>query len=670
MHKSCFFLPCLWVLASNLPAQLPDSSKLAEVVVSAQRSATVWQQAARAIQVIDRSAIEAAPVRNVAELLEFALNVDVRQRGILGVQSDISIRGGSFDQTLILINGIKMTDPQTGHHQMNLPVELEQIERIEILLGGGSRIFGPNAFAGAINIITRKEAPSHLQVGLTGGAFGLREAKLNGSLQQKRWNHSLGGTHRASTGFQRNTDFSWNQLYAQSAASLGNHRLLLNAGWNQKAFGASTFYSGSFPNQFEATQTLLLSASDQWQASEKLRISSRLYYRQHQDRFELFRESEGFYIRTAANRFVLDRDTAPAWYNGHNYHLTRSAGAELDAQFRSRWGTTVLGLEYREEQVLSNVLGSAQLPQAVPNEPDFAQYTRQAGRGNVSTFLEHNAQFRRWTLSAGTLYNYNSAFGTAFFPGVDLGYRLSDPLRIYASVNRSLRFPTYTDLYYNRGGAVGSIDLQPESALHYELGTKLRTGRLQAQGTVFVRQGKNLIDWIRLNGSSQTQAANLTQVNLRGLELSAQFSTRFRELADQVRISYSYLQADTNSQNFESNYALDFLRHQFNLSLQQRLHRNTVLSWQVSWQDRLGGYFSPQQQQEIDFQPVFLVFGRLQQQLGPWRFFAEVSNLFDVPVMDIGNVPQPGRWWNAGLQYQLKGKTRTKEKKEGAVPNR
>jgi vitamin B12 transporter len=658
MHKSCFFLPCLWLLASKLPAQLPDSSNLSEVVVSAQRSTTVWQQAARSVQVLDRSAIEAAPVRNVAELLEFALNVDVRQRGILGVQSDISIRGGSFDQTLILINGIKMTDPQTGHHQMNLPVELEQIERIEILLGGGSRIFGPNAFAGAINIITRKDAPTQLQVGLTGGAFGLKEAKLNAALQRNRWNLSLGGTHRSSSGFQRNTDFFWNQLYAQGAASVGKHHLLLNAGWNQKAFGASTFYSGSFPNQFEATQTWLLSASDQWQLSDRLRITGRLYYRQHQDRFELFRESEGYYLRTAANRFVLDRDTAPAWYNGHNYHLTRSAGAELDAQFRSRWGTTVVGLEYREEQVLSNVLGSPlETPLSVPQEPDFARYTRQAGRGNVSTYLEHNAQFRRWTLSAGTLYNYNSAFGTAFFPGVDLGYRLSDPLRIYGSVNRSLRFPTYTDLYYNRGGAVGSIDLQPESALHYELGTKFRHGRLQTQAAFFHRQGSNLIDWIRLNGSSQTQAANLTQVNLSGLELSAQFSTRFRRLADQVRLGYSYLQADTSSQNFESNYALDFLRHQFNLSLRQRLHRHTQLSWQLSWQDRLGGYFDPKQQQEIAFQPVFLVFGRLQHQIGPWRFFAEVSNLFNVSVMDIGNVPQPGRWWNAGLLFQLKGRT-------------
>jgi iron complex outermembrane receptor protein len=351
---------------------------------------------------------------------------------------------------------------------------------------------------------------------------------------------------------------------------------------------------------------------------------------------------------------VLDRDTAPAWYNGHNYHLTRSAGAELDAQYRSRWGTTVIGLEYREEQVLSNVLGSAlESPIAVPQEPDFAFYTREAGRDNFSTFLEHSAVFRRWSLSAGTLWNANSAFGTAFFPGMDLGYRLSDPLRIYASVNRSLRFPTYTDLYYNRGGAIGSIDLQPESALHYELGTKYYRGRVQAQAAAFHRQGANLIDWIRLNGSAQTQAANLTKVNLSGLELSAQFRTRFRVLADQVRLSYSYLQADTSSQDFESNYALDFLRHQFNLSLQQRLHRNTLLSWQLSWQDRLGGYFDPKLRQERPFQPVFLVFGRLHQQLGPWRLFVEVSNVFDVPVMDIGNVPQPGRWWNAGVIYRF-----------------
>ena len=147
-----------------------DSSKVSmeynldEFEVSAQRAPVAFSQVARIVSVITREEIEAAPVQSIQELLEYALSVDVRQRGVHGVQADISVRGGSFDQTLILLNGINISDPQTGHHSLNLPVSIKNIQRIEILEGPAARIFGPNAFSGAINIITTSEGSSSIKL--------------------------------------------------------------------------------------------------------------------------------------------------------------------------------------------------------------------------------------------------------------------------------------------------------------------------------------------------------------------------------------------------------------------------------------------------------------------------------------------------------------------------
>ena len=137
--------------------------ELDEVVFTAGRTPIEAQQAARIVTVITKSEIERAPAQNLNDLLRYIAGVDIRQRGPLGAQADISIRGGTFDQTLILLNGGNITDPQTGHHNLDLPIDVESIERIEILQGPSAKSFGPNAFNGAINIITGNTKSNHIR---------------------------------------------------------------------------------------------------------------------------------------------------------------------------------------------------------------------------------------------------------------------------------------------------------------------------------------------------------------------------------------------------------------------------------------------------------------------------------------------------------------------------
>ncbi len=152
-HKLVIILLCI---ATSINAQNNvDTIKLKEVSIASNRISLPFSKTSRTITLITSEDIVKSSATNVADLLQNVAGIDVRRRGIDGMQSDLYIRGGNFDQTLVLIDGVKMDDAQTGHHSMNAILSLDNIERIEILKGPAARIYGQNAFTGAINIVTK-----------------------------------------------------------------------------------------------------------------------------------------------------------------------------------------------------------------------------------------------------------------------------------------------------------------------------------------------------------------------------------------------------------------------------------------------------------------------------------------------------------------------------------
>jgi len=655
MRKTLILLSLISTTTFAQTEMLFDTLRTA--VVSANRSQTGFEESARSVSVITQKDIQASSAQSLNELLEFAMSTDMRQRGVMGAQADLSIRGSGFDQCLVLINGIKMSDPQTGHHQMNLALELGDIERIEIIHGGASRIHGPNAFAGAINIITKNAENHRVQVGVTGGDYGYFQAFASATLAFKNHSHRISYTKRETDGYIPNSDLQYENIFWQSEIKIKRNAIQLMAGQNNKAFGAQNFYTSLFPDQYEATRTQFAAIQTKFEHGNAI-ITPRLYYRRHFDRFELFRETPDYYIRNSNNQFIRGNDTVPAWYTGHNYHRTDVRGAEINALYSSKFGKTSVGADYRHEQVLSNVLGKP-LDEAisVPNEHPSAEYTRKDWRENISLYVEHNFNIGKLFVSGGTLFNMNSAYGNNWFPGIDVSYKINKHIQPYASVNKSLRFPTFTDLYYNRGGAQGSIDLKPEESLNYELGTKMHSSWGIFHIAAFRREGKNLIDWIRYFGSNQTVAANVTTVNINGVESSLNFSPKEltqKELPlDRVQLSYTYMWSDTASTGFQSNYVLDFLQHKFDLNVSQKISEHIHVHWNITHQQRRGEFVNASTGTAQSFKPFTLVDFKIKHQRNGLGIFAEVANLFNVSYIDIGNIPQPGRWMRAGISYQL-----------------
>ena len=155
--NNAFLFICLLGFYLNIFSQNDSISvkKLDEIILNTSRIDIPFSENSRSIQIISSNEIKKRNPKNLIELLKQISGIDIRQRGINGQQADLYIRGGTFDQSLILIDGVKLDDPQTGHHSLNLLLPIEMIERVEIIKGPASRIYGQNAFTGAINLVTK-----------------------------------------------------------------------------------------------------------------------------------------------------------------------------------------------------------------------------------------------------------------------------------------------------------------------------------------------------------------------------------------------------------------------------------------------------------------------------------------------------------------------------------
>ncbi|MGE4586182.1 MAG: TonB-dependent receptor plug domain-containing protein [Mangrovibacterium sp.] len=615
---------------------------LEEIEVSTSRVPVTYSQVARMVSVIGQNQIETAPAATIQELLDNVPGVDIRQRGTHGVQADISVRGGSFDQTLILLNGINLTDPQTGHHNFNLPVSLKSIKRIEVLHGPAARVYGPNAFSGAVNLVTEPEKGAVFELDAGGGQHALRDATALLSLGTDRLKHFVSVNHTASHGYRENTDFDTYSLFYQAIWDTNAGKLDLQLGHGQKAFGANSFYTPEYPAQFEKTRTSF--ASLRMHTEGAIHFVPSLYWRRHHDRFELF------------------RGEAPDWYGGHNYHLTDVFGTGLNSWFSHSLGKTALGAEFRSETIWSNTLGE-EMDQSVDVPGESGQFfTRSHSRTSLSWFAEHTFYLERFTASAGFMVNRISDQNADwhFYPGVDLSYLLSDRLRLSGSLNRSMRMPTFTDLYYDGPTNQGNAGLKPEQSVSLEGGLRYADPFLKSRICVYRRWGKNLIDWVRTSEEAVWETQNLTRINALGLEFTAELDlwslTGKKILLRRLSVNYARTELEKTESAFFSYYALDQLKHKLVIRAEQPLFKNMSASLVCRFQDRHGSYERYEDNAytgQASYPSFWLTDIKLIYHTGGFRFWLSGSNLFDQNYVDLGNIEQPGRWISAGINWKF-----------------
>ena len=659
------------------------SIELNEVEVSSSLAKTNYAAATRQITVLTAKQIQELPVSNINELLDYLGSVDMRQRGPLDVQGDLGVRGGTFDQTLVLVNGVRMNNPQTGHHNMNLPVPLQMIDRIEVIQGGATNAHGIGAMTGVVNIVL-KSAPMKFNAGyaLTTGEHGLLNSSFYLGKKIGKWGVQLGQQSQKTAGYIPNTDFESSKLFVnlEREFKLGKEKGHISIFYaeNQKAFGAQNYYSTTFPDQFEATSTRIFGLK----LDESIGLNTDFRFNMNlvtgTDRFELYRETAGLggfdasnvaYDKLSSGRYYrsADGDTAASWYSGPNFHQTLVFNQNIVATHR--WSVahqSSLGYNLRYDEIYSNVLGGDFGD--VYLVPGWDGYTMDKGASTTdfSFFVEHKYTRERVQVTAGAMLNYHdvpTGDSSYFFaPSLDVLYRLTKDASLYATANRSMRYPTYTDLYYNRGGAQGSLDLSPESAWNYEWGYKQKSGQVYSSAALFHRRSKDLIDWVSYAGDPIAYASNITSLALTGIEGGMQYNaTKRKALLRNAVVQAAFMSGVTPEVDFSSLYALDYLQAKINARATQRLGLGFFLNYSITLQDRVGTYRSVGGEEVnydpfalLDFKLYYAPAGGIFKRQFPFQAFVNINNALDAAYYDRGNVIQPGRWVSTGLEFRFR----------------
>ena len=594
-----------------------DSTRsLNEVVIRENRIQLPFEAQNRNIQIIDREKIKAFSGKSVDELLSYVSGIDVRRRGPNGVQSDISIDGGTFDQTLVLINGIKMSDPQTGHHLMNLPISPNAIDHIEILRGSAARVYGINTLTGAINIVTVNPKETDFAVNINSGSsfkndvtndktyasLGV-DARLN--IVEGKNSHLFSAGSNKGSGYRYNTAYENLRAFYQGRFNVAKEdQIDFTAGFIENDFGANAYYAAPGDKESEENvKTALASVAYKTRIGQRWLFIPRVSYRFNKDDYR--------YIKTEFSR-------------ARNIHRTHVLNAELNNTIETGIGAFGLGLETRLEKIRSTNLSRHE-------------------RSNFGFFAEYKFdRVENLLVTVGNYGNYNSDFGWQMFPGLDAGYNFYKNWKAYVNFGTGQRLPTYTDLYYKGPTNIGNDQLKPETSVYGEAGLKYNSESISFNASYFNRQTDNFIDWVRATVNDPWQPQNFSQIHTQGYTFALNYRTKAKPQTARLNAGVSYTYLDPEIKNPEnrpmiSRYAVESLRHQLGATATVDFQKLSLTA---------GAKYNTR----INYKDYTLVDARLAYSINKsFKIYADVSNLLDVDYIEASAVPMPGSWYTFGI---------------------
>lgn len=621
--------------------QKPDKT-LNEIVVSGSLVPVAFEESANKVSIITRQDIENAKVQSINDLLKLCAGVDVRQRGAFGVQTDIGIGGGTFDQVSILINGISINNPQTGHLSADFPVAIQDIERIEVYDGASARAFGSQALNGAINIITKCENNNQTGIQLQGGSYGTAGGGAYVNLNSQNYSNRLSGDYLRSDGATHNSDFQKIRAFYQGNYKVEDLSLQWQTGYNYQRYGANTFYSAKYPNQWERNNRVLASVKALTNRG-KIHFQPILSWVRSYDHFQLIRGT----------------------HTAENFHRNDVFTSGLNAYTSWALGRTAIGGEIRYEGILSTNLGkpldSAQYVKVEGH--DSIYYNHRENRTNIDFFLEHVAIIGNFTFSGGVMANRNTDVNERFslYPGVDLSYHPLSGLKIFASWNKSMRLPTFTDLFYKSPTQQGNIGLKPEKTSTFKVGMDYQNRWFSTSIQGIYRCGTDMIDWVMYSAddifhSAQFKLDNYELLSQTNIALSQLLDGKFLLESFNVAYTYNYQRRHDDMVIYKSNYALEYLRHKLTISLNHHIYDALSASWYFSWQKRMGGYLSTDSQGNSivnHYVPYGLLNLKINWKKPRYDIYLSLENLTNHTYYDFGSIPQPGFTFLVGASFKL-----------------
>lgn len=588
-------------------ASSEETRQLDKIVVTPSRI-QFQSDTGRSVTELDSETIGMSGYEAIQDIIGNLGGIDIRRRGPEGVQSDVNIRGATFEQNTVLIDGIKINDPQTGHYTMDIPLTIFDTERVEILKGPASSLYGANSFGGVINIITKHPEDKKFIINAVGGQRDYFSGGASLSYPVGPIKNRFSMDWNRARPYIPNTEFNIINLSDSASidTDLGVYDFLF--GYALKDFGADSFYSNLYPREEESTDTRFFELGGKIERGN-LSIEPKLFLRRHYD------------------KFCLDKDRA-GWQT--NYHTNFTYGADLGFVVSNPFLDVAYGFELSEDDIYSTNL----------------QKHHRGKTGLYAEILPHI--YDKLYLNAGIRQDTFSDFGIEYSPSVNLRYALSEHLSARSSVGRSYRVPTFTDLYYMDAANIGNDNLKPENSWTYEAGLDYKSGLLNCSAGYFNRNSEDTIDWTRTSAANPWRAYNIGSVETNGAEASFEMMPQkiYKSFpARKIFVNYTALDL-FNKHDYLSKYALDYLKEQISGGVEFSLFGITN-SWVLNYKKRVGDTSSSV---VVDTKIVKEIFRKKNM---IFEAFLEITNLFDTDYSEQSGIPMPGRWLKSGGRIEF-----------------
>jgi len=566
--------------------------------ITASRVSSSLAAETRDLDILTREEISRLPVHSVPELLQYMGGIDMQQRSVSGIQADFSLRGSSFEQVLILLNGVRLNDAQTGHHNADIPLNIEDIDRIEILHGHASSIYGPDGYGGVINVITRASNCNQSSIQLGTGSFGTIQSGFSQALKLGTLGTHWTIKHSRSDGYRPVTDYKTTSLSHVSQWNTIHHVMKLTAGAAVKDYGANDFYA-DFPSR-ENTESLLGILYYEYKPQRNLNYTARLHIRRHED------------------DFILDIQNPDDF---RNHHTSRTLGAEGALMFHLiRDLECAIGIEYLIESLKSTNLGDR----------------KQQRIGFYSEMVK--PVFKRGVINAGIRIDDHDSWELQVSPSLNVGIQILNNFQWRAAVGRIFRAPTFTERYYHSPANLGNPDLRPEHGWNIETGLDFQYAGFIIGTTLFQRNEKDRIDWIADQFGDPWQSVNIGKLKTTGISVNI-----LKNLSGLMswEMDYATLNQIQPAQDYLSKYQSRLLRHHVNGRLYIQGPWNSTQTWNLIWKER---------QKDTAYWRLDVKWSCIYKYM---QFHIDGMNLLDTQYQEIVDVPMPGRHFMVGVKTDI-----------------
>lgn len=524
-----FVAATLWGFAlAGAAGAWEEDRELETIVITATRTPMRLGQATSSVTVIEREELEARQAQSVLDVLRSVPGVDVVQSGSRGNTTTVFLRGAESDHTLVLIDGVEVNSVTLSAFDFaNLTVD--NVERIEVMRGGGGTLYGSQAIGGVINIITRRGegAPTGAAAAAGGNGSTHREsARVGGAVGALGF--SLAGSFYDTEGFRPQNDDYRNGTVSgrfdyQATSTAAATAMVRYTNSDLGLFANNNFLGGPDPNATMDTEDLLVKG--EWEQELARRLELRI---------------AGSYARDD-QRFVDPPDTLESTRTDSDIVSELVSGEAQLNHYLAGWSVSTLGFDY--DLRIGDV-------ESVFADPDFGAFASSYDRNrrNLGAFFQEQLALLggRARAVAGVRIDDNQEFGTEVSPAGSASFLLcrtkSGTLKAKASYAEGFKAPSFNELFFPD---FGNPELDAETSREWDFGAEasLFSGRYSFEVTYFHRDTDDLIEG-RADDEGQFQAQNVGEVTIDGVELSARF-----RLFSWATLTWNYAHLGWRAQN-------------------------------------------------------------------------------------------------------------------------